>query len=192
MRFPLRIAPLLAVSPALTLMLVSLSLPNFCLAQSLKIDSNPPGATVELDGVPAGTTPLDKKFPGGYFHRTKTTLGQRLEHSMTARLSLPGNVTHEIPLTEGPMDWIDLHRGHHGLYWLFKSDHFQVDLQTDAAINPGSSGGPLLNVQGEVIGLNTQKLVRKNVEGIGFALSSSDLLNLLTRFYPELTPARLM
>jgi hypothetical protein len=65
-------------------------------------------------------------------------------------------------------------------------------IQTDAAINPGSSGGPLLNVQGKVIGLNTQKLVRKNVEGIGFALSSSDLLNLLTRFYPDLTPARLM
>jgi S1-C subfamily serine protease len=62
-------------------------------------------------------------------------------------------------------------------------------IQTDAAINPGSSGGPLLNNRGEVIGLNTQKLVRKNVEGIGFALSSSDLLDLLKQFYPDLAPS---
>lgn len=119
-------------------MWVSLSLPKLCLAQSLKIDSNPPGAAVELDGVPAGTTPLDKKFPGGYFHRTKTALGQRLEHPMIARVSLPGYVTHEIALTEGPMDWIDLHGRHHGQYWLFKSDHFHVDLQTVASTFTGA------------------------------------------------------
>jgi hypothetical protein len=36
-----------------------------------------------------------------------------------------------------------------------------------------------------VIGLNTQKLIKKNVTGIGFALSSSDLLDVLRRFYPQ-------
>ena len=40
------------------------------LAQTLKISSTPPGAKVELDGVAAGTTPFEKSFPGGYFHRT--------------------------------------------------------------------------------------------------------------------------
>jgi hypothetical protein len=106
-------------------------------AQSLTITSNPPGATVELDGVPTGATPLEKKFPGGYFHRTKTEFGQRLEHPMVARVSLNGYVTHEIALTEGPMDWIDLHGRHHGQYWLFKTDHFHVDLETIGKIFNG-------------------------------------------------------
>jgi S1-C subfamily serine protease len=58
-------------------------------------------------------------------------------------------------------------------------------IQTDASINPGNSGGPLLNAHGEAIGINTQKLVKENVTGIGFALSSSDLLDVLHRFYPN-------
>src|SRR5208337_4513419 len=37
------------------------------------------------------------------------------------------------------------------------------------------------------IGLNTQKLIKKNVTGIGFALSSADLLTVLHRFYPALS-----
>jgi len=61
-------------------------------------------------------------------------------------------------------------------------------IQTDTPINPGNSGGPLLNARGEVIGINTQKLIKKNVTGIGFALSATDLLEVLHRFYPTAVP----
>lgn len=45
-------------------------------------------------------------------------------------------------------------------------------IQTDTAINPGSSGGPLLNLDGEVMGVNTLKMVGQQFEGLGFALSA--------------------
>jgi serine protease Do len=326
-------------------------------AEKLHISSTPLGATLQIDGVWVGITPYEKPIPGGYLRKTKTTLGERLEHPMIARLTLPGYAPKEINLTEGPMNWVSLKGHNHGNYWLLKTDHFHVELQrvsqlfsnaaidvatddtstasvleastsaplstalgrtpsledlvrhtkpavvflksrtksgtgffvtangiiatnahlargedslqatlpdgiqldaeviyvdsdldiallktpgkgfphlaltptdairqgesvvaignpgdamlfsvtkgivsavgqletagpgtwiqTDAPINPGNSGGPLLNTRGEVIGINTQKLIKQNVSGIGFALSAGDLLEVLSRLYPQ-------
>lgn len=43
-------------------------------------------------------------------------------------------------------------------------------LQTDTSVNPGNSGGPLFNMNGEVIGVVTMKISGSNYEGMGFAL----------------------
>ena len=50
-------------------------------------------------------------------------------------------------------------------------------LQTDAALNPGNSGGPLINHRGEVIGMNSTK--HSGAEGVGFALSIGEIADRL-------------
>ncbi len=48
-------------------------------------------------------------------------------------------------------------------------------VQTDAAVSPGNSGGPLFDACGAVVGMVTSKIVGEGVEGIGFALAESTI-----------------
>ena len=331
--------------------LAAVLLPSPTLADTLRITSTPPGASVEINGATVGVTPYEEEMPGGYFHKTKTALGRRLQHSITVRIRLAGYTTKELQITDGPMNWVSLKGHNHGEYWLVKASNFHVDLiplsqaftgtiavaagppptsssqsgpitaaaknlsaaqiiadakpavvrlrgagksgtgflvtetgliatnahlardqqsllvmltdgrqleakvvyidpeidlalaklepnnfkylalattdtvkegdtviaignpgggipfsatkgivsaigenpsagpglwiQTDASISPGNSGGPLLNMQGQVVGINTLKLTQKGQSsGIGFALSASELVGVLNRFYP--------
>lgn len=324
-------------------LLLVLVLASYChclWGEDFRIDSIPSGATVEIDGNTVGKTPYVTKLPGGYFHKTATVFGARLEHPMHAHLSLQGYVSQDVELTVGPMRWVALNGTDHGAYFLLKdktvsvtfvpeAKNFsatsiqvsplrqleisstelpldalveettpavlrlstadgigsgflvtktgviatnahvvgnakevvitnteqqrfngkviyrdtQLDLalvkldvegtpslpfasnervgqtviaignpglgmqntvtrgiiggigpypdlgpgtwiQTDASINPGNSGGPLLNSRGEVVGMNTLKVVKSGFQGIGFALSGQSILEAIQKFAP--------
>lgn len=46
-------------------------------------------------------------------------------------------------------------------------------IQHDAEISPGNSGGALLDINGDLVGINFMKIVREDVDGIGFAIPSN-------------------
>jgi S1-C subfamily serine protease len=56
-------------------------------------------------------------------------------------------------------------------------------IQTDAALNHGNSGGPLLNLYEDVIGVNTLGFADFNKEGLNFALFSSEILAMLKEHF---------
>jgi S1-C subfamily serine protease len=314
----------------------------------LTINSQPLGATLEIDGVVVGKTPYKAEIPGGYLRGTKSVFGRLLRHQMRVKLSLDGYFSTEADLATGPTPWVGVIGTYRGDYWMLKSNTFNfiledakmvfsgtvqatlsntslvtlgpamsieeiirrdspavlsvsgpeeagsgflitetgvavtsahiiagedsltatvangqtfhckvvyVDpildigllkldgtgfpklrlaaiqtvqpgstvvaigtpsngfqnsvsrgiisgiglmknqsglwIQTDAALNPGNSGGPLLNASGDVVGINTKKEFLSNdgriLQGIGFALSSSDLVSVVQKFFPNVT-----
>jgi 2-alkenal reductase len=91
-------------------------------------------------------------------------VGQRVAAIGSALFDYEGSVTEGI--VSG------LHRS-----WLREGVYMEDLIQTDAALNSGNSGGPLINMDGEVVGIATN-VVRQlgpveNVYGISFALSSN-------------------
>ena len=63
-------------------------------------------------------------------------------------------------------------------------------IQTDAAINSGNSGGPLVNISGEVIGVNTAKIASTGVEGLGFSIPINEVLPIVEELIQHKTIAR--
>ncbi len=60
-------------------------------------------------------------------------------------------------------------------------------IQTDAAINPGNSGGALLNLNGEVIGINSNKIGGEYVDGMGYAIPISTAQPIIDKLMNEET-----
>lgn len=58
----------------------------------------------------------------------------------------------------------------------FRSNEEQEMIQTDASVNPGNSGGPMLNKTGHAIGIVNAKIINYGIEGIGFAIPLFDAI----------------
>lgn len=52
-------------------------------------------------------------------------------------------------------------------------------IMTDAAVNSGNSGGPMIDIQGVVVGVTESKLVDEGIDNMGFALSSQTLVDFI-------------
>ena len=76
-------------------------------------------------------------------------------------VGFPLNVAFEPSVTSGVLSRIE------------SDPNLGTVVVTDAALNPGNSGGPLVNNCGEVIGLVVAKIVGEEVEGIGYAVAES-------------------
>jgi S1-C subfamily serine protease len=63
------------------------------------------------------------------------------------------------------------------------TNNLNAYLQTDASLNPGNSGGPLIDVNGEAIGINNFKI--SGSENIGFALESNYIKKTVNNIYSQ-------
>lgn len=63
-------------------------------------------------------------------------------------------------------------------------------IQTDAAINSGNSGGPLVSSKGKVIGINTAKISATGVEGMGFSIPINEALPIVEELITNKKVAR--
>ncbi|SDS82957.1 serine protease Do [Paenibacillaceae bacterium GAS479] len=64
-------------------------------------------------------------------------------------------------------------------------DWEQEVIQTDASINQGNSGGPLIDMKGEVIGINSMKISDVGVEGVGFAIPVNNVMPIVDQLMKQ-------
>jgi hypothetical protein len=116
-------------------------------ADTLTITSEPPGATVEVEGMLNGKTPSHTELPAAYFRKPHMAFTARLEHPVVLRVYKEGYASRQITLTDGPFEWVAITGRHHGNYFLLKSDHFDVKLSpatdTDGISSDTRRTGPL-------------------------------------------------
>ena len=92
--------------------------------------------------------------------------GQLLVGDWVVAIGNPGGMTYASSLTRGVISGLDRTVG-------YSNAGNMTYIQTDTAISPGASGGALVNMYGQVVGVNSSKLVATGFEGMGFSVPIS-------------------
>ncbi len=113
-------------------------------------------------------TDTDDKFKAADFvDSTQTVVGQRV-----VAIGRPMDATANSSITEGIISQL-------GVRVTSSSNYSNRVIQTNSAINPGSSGGALLNMYGQVVGITSSKIVGDEYEGIGYAIPSNTVKKII-------------
>ncbi len=107
-------------------------------------------------------TDTDDKFtPAEFVDSEQTVVGQRV-----VAIGRPMDATANSSITEGIISAL-------GARVTSSSNYSNRVIQTNSAINPGSSGGALFNMYGQVVGITSSKIVGNEYEGIGYAIPTN-------------------
>jgi pSer/pThr/pTyr-binding forkhead associated (FHA) protein len=92
------------------------------------------------------------------------------------------NIGQEVAAIGYPLGWISGASVSRGIISAKRDLPWGQLLQTDTQVNPGNSGGPLINIDGEIIGIVSWKFYGTNdtpIEGMGFAVAIDDIKHLI-------------
>lgn len=99
--------------------------------------------------------------PATFTDSDKLYVGQSV-----AAIGCPGNLSLSSTVTRGIISGVNRRIS-------VNSNYSMKLIQTDAAINPGNSGGALINSKGEIVGVNSSKIVTVGYEGLCFAIPAN-------------------
>lgn len=90
----------------------------------------------------------------------------------------PSDATHASSITKGIISSA-------GVRIRTANNYFAKMIQTDSAINPGSSGGALVNMYGQVIGITSAKIAGVNYDAVGYAIPTQTMKRICEELIKE-------
>jgi serine protease Do len=102
--------------------------PAIAAADKILFVSDPPGATVEIDGK-SWKTPFEVDFPGYYFHDPHILVSKHLNHQLVAHVTLSGYASKDIPLTGSTLEWASMNGHKRYNYWIVRANYFPIKLE---------------------------------------------------------------
>jgi PEGA domain-containing protein len=103
--------------------------------KTLRIESDPPGAHVIINGRDRGITPFEWKLGRWAFETKKSTaFSKRLSEPVTLQVSKDGYRTETLDITRGPFTWHSLNRRSSYNYWVINSPTYNVRLRPTSRV----------------------------------------------------------